>query len=187
MDMTLFWIGFAIFIVVALALDLFVFNRKAHVVGTKEAVKYSIFWISLAVIFNIAVWLMLGSEKAFEFTTGYIIELTLSVDNLFVFIMVFAYFCTPAYCMHKVLFWGIIGALVFRGLFIAVGVTLIEQFSWVIYIFGIFLIITAVRMAFQKEKKVDPGKNIVVRMFRKVMPVNEDYHGDKFITRKAGI
>ena len=184
-DMTLFWIGFFIFIIAMLALDLFVFNRKAHVIGVKEAVKLSIFWISLAVVFNMLVWYLMGSEKALEFTTGYIIEMTLSVDNLFVFILVFGYFCTPQYCLHKVLFWGIIGALVFRGLFIFVGVALIEEFEWVIYIFGLFLVITAVRMAFSHDKKIDPKKNLAVRGFRKIFPVTDEYDHDKFWTRTA--
>ena len=182
-NMTLFWVGFFIFIVSMLLIDLFVFNRKAHVVTVKEAVKYSIFWISLAAIFNVLVFYTMGAQKGLEFTTGYLIELTLSVDNLFVFILVFGYFCTPQACLHKVLFWGIIGALIFRGLFIFAGVALIEQFEWIIYIFGAFLVLTAIKMAFGKEKKIDVNKNLAVRAFRKVIPVSEDYDGDKFWTR----
>ncbi|MCU0860953.1 MAG: TerC family protein [Methanomassiliicoccales archaeon] len=185
-DMNLFWVGFFIFIIAMLALDLFVFNRKAHEIGVREAVKLSIFWIALAVAFNVLVFLTMGSQKGLEFTTGYIIELTLSVDNLFVFILVFGYFCTPKFCLHKVLFWGILGALVFRGLFIFVGVALLEQFSWVIYIFGAFLVFTAIRMAFGHDKKIDPKKNLAVRGFRKIFPVTDDYHGDKFWVRAAG-
>ena len=183
--MTLFWVGFFVFILAMLTLDLFVFNRKSHVVGVKEAVKFSIFWIALAVAFNVLVWYTMGTQKAVEFTTGYILELTLSVDNLFVFILVFGYFCTPKYCLHKVLFWGIIGALVFRGLFIFVGVALIEQFEWIIYLFGVFLVITAVKMAFSQDRKIDPKKNLAVLGFRKVFPVTDDYHGDRFWTRTA--
>lgn len=181
--MTLFWIGFFIFIIIALGLDLFVFNRKAHVISVKEAVKFSIFWIALAVAFNVVVYFTMGSQKGLEFTTGYLIELTLSVDNLFVFILVFGYFCTPKFCLHKVLFWGVIGALVFRALFIFVGIALIEQFEFIIYIFGLFLVITAIRMAFGHDRKIDPKKNLAVRGFRRIFPVTDEYHGDKFWTR----
>jgi tellurite resistance protein TerC len=183
----IFWIGFFAFIGAMLVLDLFVFNRKSHEVGVKEALRLSALWIALAIGFNILVWFWFGSQKAMEFTTGYVLELTLSVDNLFVFIMVFGYFCTPKACLHKVLFWGIIGALIFRGIFILVGVTLVEQFSWILYIFGIFLIITSLKMAFQKEKKIDPKNTIAVRLFRKVMPVTDEYDGDHFVVRHAGI
>ncbi len=182
-NMTLFWVGFFIFIISMLAVDLFVFNRKAHIVTVKEAVKYSIFWIALAAAFNVLVFFTMGSQKGLEFTTGYLIELTLSVDNLFVFILVFGYFCTPQACLHKVLFWGVIGALVFRGLFIFAGVALIEQFEWIIYIFGAFLVFTAIKMAFGKEKKIDINKSLAVRAFRKVIPVSDEYDGDKFWTR----
>ncbi|MEM0449395.1 MAG: TerC family protein [Methanomassiliicoccales archaeon] len=185
-DMNLFWIGFFIFILSMLALDLFVFNRKAHEIGVKEAVKLSAFWISLAIAFNALVFITMGTEKGLEFSTGYIIELSLSVDNLFVFILVFGYFCTPKFCLHKVLFWGILGALVFRGIFIMVGVALLEQFSWVIYLFGGFLVVTAIRMAFGHDKKIDPKKNLAVRGFSKLFPVTDDYHGDKFWVRLAG-
>jgi len=184
-NMAYFWIGFFIFILAMLALDLFVFNRKSHVIGVKEAVRLSIFWISLAIAFMALVWYTMGSQKGMEFATGYIMELSLSVDNLFVFIIIFGYFCTPQYCLHKVLFWGIIGALVFRGLFIFVGIALIEQFAWIIYIFGFFLLVTAIRMAFSHDKKIDPKKNIAVRGFRKIFPVTDEYHGDKFWTRTA--
>lgn len=183
----IFWVGFFAFIGVMLALDLFVFNKKSHEVGVKEALRLSAFWVFLAVVFNILVWYWFGDQKAMEFTTGYVLELTLSVDNLFVFIMVFSYFCTPKACLHKVLFWGIFGALIFRGIFIMVGVTLVDQFAWVLYIFGIFLIATAIKMAFQKEKKIDPKNTIPVRLFRKIMPVTDEYNGDHFVVRHAGI
>ena len=186
-NMTLFWVGFFIFIISMLLIDLFVFNRKAHVVSVKEAVKYSIFWIALAAIFNVLIFYTMGSQKGLEFTTGYLIELTLSVDNLFVFILVFGYFCTPQACLHKVLFWGVIGALLFRGLFIFAGVALIEQFEWIIYIFGAFPDVHGREDGLREGKEGRFRKNLVVRMFRKVMPVSEDYDGDKFITRKTGI
>lgn len=186
-DTELLWIGFFVFIIVMLALDLGVFNRKSHVIETREAIYLSVFWISLAIIFNIGVWVFLGDVKALEFTTGYVMEKALSVDNLFVFVMVFSYFCVPGKCHHKVLFWGVIGALVFRGIFIYAGITLIEQFSWIIYVFGIFLIATSIKMMLQGDKKIDPEKNLMVRAFRRFFPVTDEYHDDKFFVRKAGV
>jgi tellurite resistance protein TerC len=179
------WIGFVIFILSMLALDLGVFNRKAHEIKPKEAVKMWLFWISLAVVFNICVYIWFGSEKALMFLSGYVMEEALSIDNMFVFVLVFSYFCVPKKCHHEVLFWGVLGALVLRGLFIFAGIALIEMFSWVIYIFGAFLIITAFKMAFGSDKEVEPEHNPVVRLFRRFFPVDENFHGSKFFIRSA--
>lgn len=183
---SLLWIGFILFVFLMLALDLGVFNRKAHVIKIKEALLLSIFWISLAIIFNIGVYFLFGPQKALDFLTGYVIEKALSVDNLFVFLMIFSYFHVPSIYQHKILFWGILGALVMRAIFIAAGITLIEEFHAIIYIFGAFLIITGIKMAFQGDKKIEPEKNPLLRYFRKVMPVTESYEEDKFFVRRAG-
>jgi tellurite resistance protein TerC len=150
----LVWVAFTAFVVGMLALDLGIFHRKAHVVGVKEALAWSAFWITLALAFNLGIYLWLGSEKGLEFLTGYLIEKSLSVDNIFVFILIFSYFGVPALYQHRVLFWGILGALIMRGVFIAVGAALLQAFHWVIYVFGAFLILTGTRMAIFKETGV---------------------------------
>src|SRR4030067_2867301 len=183
---TLFWIGFIVLIFILLALDLGVFNRKTHTIKMKEAILLSLFWISISFMFNIWIYFQFGEQKAFEFLTGYVIEKALSVDNLFVFLMIFSYFHVPSAHQHKILFWGILGALVMRALFIAAGITLIEQFHAVIYIFGAFLVITGIKMALVGDKKIDPEKNPVLKYLRKVMPVAEAYHEDKFFIKRAG-
>ncbi len=168
-----------------LAIDLGVFNRKAHVIKPREALIQVAFFVSAAVVFNIGIYAYMGSQSGLEFTTGYIMELMLSVDNLFVFVLVFASFCVPAKDQHKVLFYGILGALVFRMAFIFAGVALVETFSWVLYIFGAFLIITGIKMALDRgEKATHPDQNIMVRLFRKFMRITKDYEGDKFFVRK---
>jgi tellurite resistance protein TerC len=180
-DQTLLWIGFFIFIISMLALDLLVFNRKAHEIRPKEAILMWLFWVSLAVIFNVLVFIWYGSDKALEFTTGYVMEEALSVDNMFVFVLVLAYFSVPKDCHHKVLFYGVLGALVFRGIFIFAGISLVQQFSWIMYVFGAFLIITAIRMIVKKDaENVHPDNNIMVRGFRKIFPVTKEYEGPKF-------
>lgn len=179
------WIIFIISIAALLALDLGVFNRKAHVIKPREALLQSATFIAAGVIFNIGVYIWMGPQAGLEFTTGYIMELMLSVDNLFVFVIVFASFCVPAEDQHKVLFYGIIGALVFRFAFIIAGVALVETFSWVLYIFGAFLIYTAIKMVLKKEEvAVEPDKNVLVRAFRRIMPVTRGYEGDRFFVRK---
>ncbi len=181
-----FWILFNLFVIGLLVLDLSVFHRKAHEVSLKEALIWSVVWIALALMFNVGVYFVGGSEPALQFFTGYLIEKSLSVDNIFVFVLLFSYFgVAPAY-QHRVLFWGIIGALVMRGALIAVGSALLERFSWVIYIFGAFLIFTGIRMAFHKEGEIEPAKNPVVRLARRVFPVAEDYQGERFVIRRAG-
>ncbi len=184
-DSILIWIGFFTFILAMLALDLGVFHRKSHAVGFKEAMAWCGVWVSLALVFNGIIYFWRGPQTALQFLTGYLIEYSLSVDNIFVFLLIFTYFKVPAEFQHRVLFWGILGALVLRAAFIALGITLIQQFHWMIYVFGLFLIVTGVKMALQKGKELHPEKNPVLRMFRKWISVTEEYDGEKFFVRKA--
>lgn len=177
------WIGFLLFVFLMLALDLGVFHRKSHEVKIKEALVWSVVWISLALIFNYGIYVSMGKEKALEFLTGYVIEKSLSIDNLFVFIMIFTYFNVETKYQHKVLFWGILGALIMRAIFIFAGVALINKFHWIIYIFGAFLIFTGIKMLFHRDEKIDPEKNPFVRLFKKFMPVTATSHGDKFFVK----
>lgn len=184
---TWLWGAFNVFVIAMLILDLRVFHRHAHEVKIKEALLWSAFWIALSLLFNLGLYLFEGSVVALEFFTGYLIEKSLSVDNLFVFLMIFSYFKVPAKYQHKVLFWGIIGALVMRGALIFIGVTLIQQFHWVLYIFGAFLVFTGVKMAFQKEAvEIQPDRNLFVRLFRKVVPMTPEYHEARFFVREGG-
>jgi tellurite resistance protein TerC len=180
------WVGFHVFVLGMLALDLGVFHRRPHDVTVKEALGWSAIWIVLALGFNLIIYSWLGSEKALEFLTGYLIEKSLSVDNLFVFLLLFSYFRVPSRFQHEVLFWGIIGALVMRAAFIAMGVTLIDRFEWIIYIFGGVLIYSGVKMAFEKEKKIRPDKNPLLKLFRRLMPVTDHYEGGKFFVKQDG-
>jgi len=174
-----FWIGFHVFIFIMLALDLGVFHKHTHKVPVKEAVIWSMVWITLALLFNLFVYFEFGKTKALEFLTGYVIEYSLSVDNIFVFILIFSYFAVKGQYQHKILFWGILGALVLRGIFIFAGVALINRFHWIVIIFGGFLVFTGIRMLFQKETEVDPERNPIVRFFKKFLPVSHTLHGDK--------
>lgn len=181
------WAAFNVFVIAMLVLDLRVFHRHAHEVKVREALLWSVFWIVLSLLFNLGIYLLVGSVVALEFFTGYIIEKSLSVDNLFVFLMIFSYFKVPAKYQHKVLFWGIIGALIMRGTLIFVGVTLINQFHWVLYIFGAFLVFTGVKMALQDEAvEVHPERNIIVRIFKNILPVTAGYHEGKFFVKADG-
>lgn len=180
------WILFNLFVLAMLALDLGVFHRKVHVVRLKEALGWSVVWISLALLFNLLIYFWLGPETALQFLAGYIIEKSLSVDNLFVFLLIFSYFSVPSVYQHKILFWGILGALIMRAIFIAAGITLIEKFHWMIYLFGGFLIITGIKMAFQKDKELHPETNPVLRLFRRFVPVTDQYHHDHFFVLKEG-
>jgi len=182
----LLWVGFNIFVLAMLALDLGIFHRRAHIVGIKEALIWSAIWIILALTFNLGIYFWRGPETALEFLTGYLIEKSLSVDNLFVFLMIFSYFNVDSLYQHKVLFWGILGALITRAIFIATGITLIQNFHWVIYVFGAFLILTGVRMAIRKEKKIHPERNPLLKLFRRFMPVTEEYEGEKFFLKRGG-
>lgn len=179
------WVGFNLFILLMLALDLGVFHKKAHQVSLKEAITWSLIWITLALIFNAGVYHYLGPQKGVEFFTGYLIEKALSIDNIFVFVLIFSFFKVPEIHKHRVLFWGVLGALLMRAVFIFAGVALITKFHWIIYVFGAFLIGTGLKMAFtDKDKKPDLDKNPVVRLFRKFIPVTENYEGNRFFVKR---
>jgi tellurite resistance protein TerC len=187
MEITIwFWIGFNAFIILMLALDLGVFHRKAHEVGFKEAITWSAIWIGLALVFNLGIYYYFGKVRAVEFLTGYIVEKSLSVDNIFVFVLIFSAFAVPTVYQHRVLFWGIIGALIMRAIFIFAGVALINKFHWIIYVFGIFLLYTGVKIAIEKGTKINVENNRMLGLFRKYFPVTNNYHGGKFITRIEG-
>ena len=177
------WVIFNIFVLGMLALDLLVFHRKAHAVSLREALSWSAVWIALALIFNVGIYYLWGSEKALEFLAGYLIEKSLSVDNIFVFIMIFSYFAVPAIYQHRILFWGILGALIMRAIFIAAGAALLSAFHWIIYIFGGFLIITGIKMFFAGEEKIEPEKNPAVLLLRRFMPITNEFHGQRFFVR----
>ena len=178
--------GFTVFIVGALVLDLGVFHRKAHVVGAREALGWTAVWVTLAVLFGIGIYLVRGGQTAVEYFTGYVIEYSLSVDNVFVFSLIFAAFAIPRHLQHRVLFWGIIGALVMRLGMILAGATLIAQYHWVLYIFGAFLIFTGIRMLVARGgHESHPENNVLVRFARRHMPVTSDFHGQSFFVRTA--
>ncbi len=188
MDTSIYvWIGFIIFVLAMLALDLGVFNRKTHEVKIREALLWTAFWVSLAMLFCGGVYYFRGHEKALEFLAGYLIEESLSMDNLFVFLLIFRFFGIPAMYEHKLLFWGILGALVMRAIFIGLGVALISRFHWIIYVFGAFLVYTAIKMAFEKDKEIHPDRNPLLILLKKIMPVDHDVEGGKFFVRKGGI
>ena len=170
-----------------LVLELGVFHRRAHTVKFREALIWSVAWIALAAIFAVIVFFWHGRTPALEFITGYVIELSLSVDNLFVFLLIFRFFQVPAIHQHKVLFWGILGALIMRAIFIAAGVSLIERFHWIIYVFGAFLIYSGIKLFFQNEAEIHPEKNPVLRLFRRWVPVTKDYVDNKFFVRNPGL
>lgn len=177
------WTGFIALVIIMLIVDLGVFHRQAHEVKLKEALSWSAIWIALSLIFNGVIWYYMGEVKALEFLTGYLIEKSLSVDNLFVFIMLFGYFKVDPKYQHKVLFWGIIGALVMRAIFIFAGVALLEKFHWLIYIFGAFLIYSGIAMLKPHKEDVQPDKNPLVRLFTRFFPVTPKMHEGKFFVR----
>lgn len=180
------WISFNLFILLMLALDLGVFQRKTHVISVKEALLWSLAWIILALLFNVFIYFDMGKDKAVEFFTGYLLERSLSIDNIFVFVLLFSYFKVPNEYQHKVLFWGVLGALVLRALLIFLGIMLIAKFAWIIYVFGAFLVFTGFKMAMQNDDHIDPEKNIVIRLYRKFFPVSNEYDNGKFFTIKNG-
>jgi tellurite resistance protein TerC len=190
------WGVFLAFVLGMLALDLGVFHKEAHEVKIKEALVWSGIWIAIALLFNVALFLLWNkiqpnsqyapSEAGMAFLAGYLVEKALSVDNIFVFLVVFSYFQVPAKYQHRVLFWGIVGALIFRALFIAVGATVLEKWHWMMIVFGAFLILTGIKMLIVKDKKMDPGKNPLVVGFKKLFPTTNEYHGQKFFTRIDG-
>src|SRR5690606_3112414 len=182
---TWLWVGFGVFIAGMLAVDLGVLNRKAHVISVPEAARWTGVVVTMAALFNAWVFHERGSEAGLQFLTGYLIELALSVDNIFVFILVFSYFRVPPQYQHRVLFWGILGALVMRGAMIGAGVVLIREFHWVIYVFGAFLIVTGIRMAKPDDIEVEPEANPLLRLIRRFLPVTPDYEGQRFFVRRA--
>lgn len=185
--MILFWILFNLFVLAMLVLDLGVFHRRAHRVKFREALAWSAMWIALAAAFAVLLYFWRGHVVTLEFVTGYVIELSLSVDNLFVFLLIFRYFRVPVLHQHKVLFWGILGALLMRGIFVLVGVGLITQFHWIVYLFGAFLVYSGIQFFRQESVEIHPEKNPVLRLFRRWMPVTEDYEGSKFFVRRTGL
>ena len=182
--MLLFWILFNLFVLVMLALDLGVLSRRAHTVSMREALAWTAGWIALACSFAVIVYFWHGRTESLQFITGYVVELTLSVDNLFIFLVIFRYFKVPGEHQHKVLFWGILGALVMRGLFIAAGVGLIHRFSWITYAFGALLIFSGIKLLRQGDARINPEKNPVLRIFRRFLPVTNEYVGGQFFTRR---
>ena len=170
-----------------LVLDLGVFHRRPHAVKFREAAIWSVMWIALAAVFALVVFFWHGRATALEFVTGYVIELSLSVDNLFVFLLIFRYFKVSGEHQHKVLFWGILGALVMRAVFILLGVGLIRRFHWIVYVFGALLVYSGIKLFFQENAEIHPEKNPVLRLVRKILPVTEDYHGGKFFIRRVGL
>lgn len=183
----LFWVLFNLFVLAMLALDLGILQRPAHTVKFREAVIWSLMWLGLAAAFAALVYAWRGHDDAVEFTTGYIVELALSVDNLFIFLLIFRYFRVPPELQHRVLFLGIVGALIMRGVFILVGIGLIRQFHWFIYVFGAFLIYGGIKLFGEETAGIEPEKNPVLRLFRRWMPMTADYEGDKFLVRRAGL
>ncbi len=177
---TMLWVGFHVLVAILLILDLFVFNKKAHEITVREALKWTGFWVGLAVAFCCGIYYWGTPEMALEFATGYVIEESLSVDNLFVFLTIFSYFQVPAKYQHKVLFWGIIGALVLRATFILGGIVLIQQFHFIIYVFGAFLLFTGIKLAIQQEQQIQPEKNPVLKLLRRFIGVSKYYSEDKF-------
>lgn len=185
-NQVLLWIIFGVFITGILVLDLGVFNRRSHAVKIKEALIWSAVWIASALLFNVGIYFLRGPDAGLKFLTGYLIEKSLSVDNLFVFLLIFSYFRVPSLYHHKILFWGILGALLMRLLFILAGITLINKFHWAIYLFGAFLIYTSIHMAIHKDEEIHPEKNLILKLFRRFFPVREGYDDGKFFCKKNG-
>ncbi len=184
---TILWIGFNIFVVIMLAIDLGVFNREAHKITIKESLIWTAVWIILALLFNLGIYLYSSStELALQYLSGYLIEKSLSMDNLFVFLVIFTYFGVPNRYQHNVLFWGILGALIFRAIFIFAGVALINRFHWIIYVLGAFLLYTGYKMIYEEGEEIDPERNPVLKVVRKIFPVTSSFHGDNFFTRING-
>ncbi len=181
------WGIFLALVFAMLALDLGVFNRKVHRIGLREALFWSVVWTLVALVFNWWVYSRFGSQIGLEFLTGYVIERALSFDNIFVFIVIFNYFAVPAEYQHRVLFWGILGALISRGIFVALGAALLAKFAWLIFVFGVILLITGIRLLVQKETEVHPERNPVVRLFQRFVPVSPHYHGKRFLIRENGV
>ncbi len=185
-ESTILWGGFNLFVLGMLALDLGIFHRRAHVVKVREALIWTAVWITLSMAFNLFVYHYLGKEKALEFFTAYLIEKSLSIDNIFVMIMIFGYFQVPQEYQHKVLFWGILGALVMRVIFILAGIELIHKFHWLIYVFGGFLVFTGIRMVSSGDQNLHPEQNPLMKLARRIFPVTEKFEEDKFFIKRSG-
>src|SRR5215213_7163035 len=181
------WVGFTILISVLLALDLLVLARGARETSFRRAALLSAFWIGVALLFGALVFVVAGPARGTEYLTGYIVEKSLSVDNVFVFALIFSYFAVPARYQHRVLLWGVVGALVLRSVFVLVGAGLLERYDWMVYVFGAFLIYTGIRMALHRDTEVHPERNPILRLARRLVPITEDYEGEKFFVRRAGI
>jgi tellurite resistance protein TerC len=182
----IFWAGFIAFILAMLVLDLGVLHRRAHTVSFREALLGCAMWVSLGLAFNLWIYLRYGTDKAVEFLTGYVIEYALSVDNIFVFLVIFAYFSVSSQHQHRVLFWGILGAIVLRATFVLLGSALIHRFAWVLYVFGAFLVFTGIKLVVAKHSEVHPERNPVLRLFRKLVPIHSNYDGQKFFITVNG-
>jgi tellurite resistance protein TerC len=178
------WVAFNAFVLAMLAVDLLVFHKEAHEVRAREAAMWSLVWVALALLFGAGVYRFMGREAGLEYFAGYLIEKALSVDNIFVFVLIFGFFRVPARYQHRVLFWGILGALLMRGAMIAAGAYLIEQFHWVIYGFGAFLVLTGIRMATHTDDDFDPESSYAIRVIRRIVPVTDAYHGQRFFIRE---
>jgi TerC family integral membrane protein len=183
-DRLFLWIVFNIFVLGVLAVDLGVFHRKAHTVTPREATIWCLIWVTLALVFNAGVYIWLDPEKGIEFFTGYLIEYSLSVDNIFVFIIIFSYFAVPAAYQYRVLFWGILGALIMRGMFIGTGALLLHHFHWIFYIFGGFLVFTGIKMLLKDDTSVHPEDNPVIKVLRRIMPLSSQYEGQRFFVKR---
>jgi tellurite resistance protein TerC len=181
-----FWLGFHVVLFALLALDLGIFHRKPHEISTREAMVWSIVWIAVALAFNAGVYRYMGPERGLEFFTGYLIERALSIDNIFVIVVVFSFFGVPTAYQYRVLFWGILGALAFRGALIAAGAALLERFHWLNFVFGAFVLVTGVRFFFHRPEKIEVARNPVLRLARRLLPVTQDYKGQAFFVRRAG-
>ncbi len=181
-----FWVGFVAFVLGMLAIDLGIVHRTPHEVRPKEAAIWTGVWVALALAFAGGLYAIYGRHPSLTFLTGYVIEESLSVDNIFVMVLIFDYFRVPKFCQHRVLFYGILGALVMRGLFIGLGTAIVSRFAWVLYVFGVMLVITGVRMAFKRDEEFNGEQNPVVRLTRKVLPLARDYHGKRFYVRESG-
>ena len=182
----LVWLGFILFIITMLVLDLGIFQRKAHTIKIRESLLLTAFWISLALLFNLGIYWFKGQKAALEFLAGYLLEESLSVDNIFVFLIIFSYFRVPSQYQHKILFWGILGAIIMRFLFIVLGITLINQFHFIIYIFGALLIYTGIKMARHEDEEIHPEKNPILKLIGRLIPVSGEYEGDKFFVKRVG-
>jgi len=180
------WGVFLLVVIAMLMVDLGVFHRKAHVLSMREATIWSIVWVVVALVFNAIVWVWLGHQKALEFFTGYLVEKALSADNIFVFAVLFNYFAVPPEYRHRVLFWGVLGAIVFRLTFILAGTALLKKFHWVVYIFGIIVIVSGIKLLMRKDEEIDPERNPVLRLARRFLPITPNYHGQNFFVRLNG-